>query len=89
MHGPLGGREAEAELGERPLGVDEDHGALGVADVVGEVARHDRALAASLAADQGVSVLAVHGREGHRAALVAEQHASPYRARSSVARLRA
>ena len=75
VDGPSGGHEAEAELGERALGVDQDHSAVEVVDVVGEVPGHDRALAAALAADQRVPVLAIGGGDRDRTALVTQQHA--------------
>ena len=57
-----GGRETDAQLGERPLGVDEDDGAARGRGVVDEVPGHHRALAAALATDERVAVLAVARR---------------------------
>ena len=76
VHGALGRNEPEAQLGERPLGVDQDHRAVGIAGVVGEVAGQHRALAAALAADQRVPELAVRGRDRDRAVLVVHEHAA-------------
>ena len=73
MHGSVRRNKAEAQLGQRPLRVDEHDRALLVTDVVREVAGHDRALAASLAADERVSVLAISGRDRDGTALVPEQ----------------
>jgi hypothetical protein len=75
VDGPVNGRQTETEFRERSLWIDQDDGAIGVGDVVGEMARHDRALAAALAADERVAVFAVLGRERHGPVLVVEQHA--------------
>jgi hypothetical protein len=74
VNGLSGGRQTDAQLGERTLRVEEDDGAIGVGSVVDEVPGHHGALAAALAANQSVAVLAIFRTDRDRAVLVLHEH---------------
>jgi hypothetical protein len=72
VHSAVNGGETEAELRERPLWVDENHGATGIEDIIGEVPSQNGALAAALTSDERMAELAVLGRDRDRPAFVVQ-----------------